>query len=510
MFIVRALLGLCVLGSTVSAFGDDQEEAAKRGQYLAIAGDCAGCHTREGGDDYAGGLAVESPLGTLYTANITPDNDTGIGNWSLEDFTRALRLGLGNEGEYLYPAMPYDAYTKLSDDDISDLWAYVNSLAPVQYDPPENEMVFPANIRFGLALWQAVEFNPGRLEPDPEKDDEYNRGAYLVEALGHCSACHTPRDLLLGEKQDERYTGAELHGWYAPNIGPGPLSAIKDWSVDDVAQYLATGSNNTNQKVAGEMANVIHLSLSKLASSDLQAMATYLKDMPPMSAAISEAKNSEEPGNPRLHIGRALYAENCLGCHQADGHGIKDAVPSLVDNGAVSGQVGNDIIMLMLEGHAPDGTWGQMPSFASSLSARDMADVANYVRMAWGNHASPNVTVDLVHSLRADAQIPEGGQQAAVDCPILSGALMAPTLEVTLDEFDSALDSENVARDLVQSYRDKLESSDADVLADTGNIVQALSSAYCRALAATGEISNAEQMGRVAELAGRLSVVAIN
>ena len=508
MFILRAVLSLSILGTTMSALAADQEEAIKRGAYLATAGDCSGCHTREGGKDYSGGLAIESPLGTLYSANITPDSENGIGDWSLEEFKRTLRQGLGKEGEYIYPAMPYVAYTKISDDDISDLWAYFKSLDPVKYDPPDNEMMFPANIRFGLALWQASEFKPGRLEPDPEKDDVYNRGAYLVEALGHCSSCHTPRNLLLGQKEDERYTGAEIHGWYAPNIGPGPLSVISDWSVDELATFLATGSNDENQKAVGEMANVIHLSLSQLTPEDLTAMATYLKEMPAMDDSVTDVDNSEEINNPRAQVGRALYAENCLSCHQADGKGIEDAVPSLVGSSAATAEVGNNIVMMMLEGHAPDGTWGQMPSFASTLSGRDMADVANYVRMAWGNQTSPNVTVDLVHSLREAADIPDGGQQAAVDCPIVTGALMEPTLDMTLAEFENALTSKSNATNLVQTYWTTLESTDNSDLADTENTVLALTSAYCRALAEGGKISNAEQMGRVAALAGRLATVA--
>ena len=256
------------------------------------------------------------------------------------------------------------------------------------------------------------------------------------------------------------------------------------------------------------MANVIHLSLSQLTSDDLTAMATYLKEMPPMSESIAKADDDEKASNPRLEVGRALYASNCLSCHQADGKGIEDAVPSLVGSSAATAEVGNNIVMLMLEGHAPDGTWGQMPSFASILSARDMADVANYVRMAWGNHADPNVTADLVHSLREAAEIPEGGQQAAVDCPIVTGELMAPTLDVTLAEFENALTSKSNASDLVQSYWTALKSSDNGSLVDTENTVLALSSAYCRALAEGDTISNAEQMGRVSALAGRLATVA--
>ena len=505
---MRILIALCLVGSACSVFADANSEAIERGEYIATAGDCSGCHTREDGDDFAGGLAIDSPLGTMYSANITPDEETGIGSWTAEDFKRLLRLGRGDEGEYIYPAMPYTAYTKLNDADISDLWAYIQSLQPVSYEPPENAMMFPANIREGMAVWQAAEFVPGAFEPDPEKDDVYNRGAYLVEALGHCSACHSPRNLLLGEKDGERYTGAEIHGWYAPNISSGPMSVIADRTIEELSNFLRTGSNDDNQKVVGEMAAVVHGSLSKLSVEDVTAMATYLKQRPAPEDAVAELTSDDDDYEQvRMDAGRALFAQNCMGCHQSDGKGIELGAPSLVGSAGIVTGPPNNIIMMMLEGHAPgEGTWGVMPSFANILSAGDMADVANYVRTAWGNEGAPDATADLVHELRQVAELPEGGQQPAVDCPVLSGTLMEPTLDMTVEQFDSALGNGSEAQKLVAQYQASLDTAALEQDIEDSDTVQALASAYCRALAEDAVMSGAEQQARVAALAGRVSV----
>ena len=475
-------------------------DAVERGRYLAIAADCAGCHTRDGGEAFSGGQAIESPLGTLYTANITPDPETGIGRWTEADFRRALWEGRDDEGHYIYPAMPYDSYTKLTEADVSDLWAWARSLEPVPYTPPDNDMVFPANIREGLAVWQELEFEPGRFVPEPGRGAEYNRGAYLVEGAGHCGACHTPRDALLGSDDTRRFTGAEIHGWYAPSIAPVASSGIADWDVDQLATWLATGTNDTNQVVVGEMAAVVHGSLSKLTSADVRAIATYLKEMPAPERVPDTAPTSE-PRPARRAAGRALYAAHCLSCHQAGGRGIEGAVPSLVDNGAVTAPEGDDVVMLMLEGHSSDGTWAAMPSFARTLSARDVADVANYVRTAWGNAGDPNVTPDKVGELLAQASLPEHGQQPGIDCPVLDGPRMAPALAVTAGGFDGVEDDPGRVAGMVDGYREARADS------STEELVLALSSAYCRSLAAE-PMSLPEQQGRVAAFAGRVAEIA--
>ncbi len=474
-------------------------DAVKRGEYLSLAGSCVGCHQRDGGEEYAGGLAVESPFGAMYSSNITPDEEHGIGTWTEEDFKRSLHQGYSKDVGYIYPSMPYNFYTKITDEDVSDLWAYFKSIEPVNYEPPENTMVFPANIRTGLALWQELEFEEGRFEPVEGKDEEYNRGAYLVEALGHCQACHSPRNLLMGTDEDREYTGAEIHGWYAPSIGAGPMSSIKDWSVEELATFLQTGTNRDNEKVAGEMSAVIHRSLSKLREDDVLAMARYIKEMP----------ESEEPGEEkeatlsakRRDAGRALYAQNCLGCHQAKGKGIEGAVPTLAGNGTITGKKGNNIVLLMYQGHSADGTWATMPSFADELSARDMADITNYVRTAWGNDAEPNMTVEQVAELREYAEIPEEGQPVSVKCPVVKAEAIQPALDISTERYEQAKTDKSALKSLVEDYRTARADS------STSQVVQALSSVYCRSVAKE-DISAAEAGGRIAAFAGEVAQVA--
>ena len=501
--------GTLLLGALALLFAPDRNVSAntdaddpalvERGAYLALAADCTGCHTAEGGEPFAGGRPIESPLGTLYTSNITTDPEHGIGDWTQEDFKRALRLGINHDGEYIYPAMPYVAFTKITDEDIAALWAWQRSLEPSDNEPPENEMTFPANIRTGLGVWQAVEFEAGRFEPDEERDEEYNRGAYLVEALGHCSSCHTPRTALFAQDEDRRYTGAEIHGWYAPAIGPGKMSEIADWSVDELADFLYTGETSDNQKAAGMMARVVHESLSQMEKSDVYAMARYLKEMPVANEEV-ETEEVAALSPEEEEAGRSLYAGNCLGCHQSDGLGIEQGVPSLVGASSVVGREPNTLIMIILEGHQVDETWAAMPSFANDLSSRDIALVANYVRTAWGNDGTPDVTFEKVNELRELAEIPEGAERATVNCPVLSGDVLEPALEITQEQFEAARNNSARVAELVEGYREERADSPLP------EVVNALSAAYCRYVSTEGDLSAAEQQMRIAAFAGQVAV----
>ena len=492
--------GLLLLAPGNDASANEGADAAlvERGAYLALAADCSGCHTAEGGEPFAGGRMIESPLGTLHTQNITPHPEHGIGEWTKADFTRALRLGINHEGDYIYPAMPYVSYTKITDEDIDALWAWSRSLEPSDNEPPEHEMMFPANIRQGLAVWQAVQFEAGRFEPAEDRDEEYNRGAYLVEALGHCSSCHTPRNVMFGQDEDRRYTGAEIHGWYAPAIGPGAMSSTNDWDIDELAHFLHTGETSDNQKAAGMMARKVHESLSQMEKSDVRAMARYLKEMP-----APEERVEPEPvaglSPEEQEAGRSIYAGNCLGCHQSDGSGIDQGVPTLVGAASVDGNKPNTLIMLMLEGHQVDGTWAAMPSFAEELSSREIALVANYVRTAWDNDGEPSATFELVNELREVAKVPPGGERQAVNCPVLSGDVIEPALEVTKAEFEAAVNNASRVAELVEGYR--AERADAPL----SEMVNALSAAYCRHVA-DEDISEVEQQTRIAAFAGQVAV----
>jgi len=264
--VLIALISLTLVGSQVLA---DTADRIKRGEYLARTADCVACHTAEGGEPFVGGLPFKTPMGTLYSANITPDKETGIGKWSDEEFMRALREGKGKHGENLYPAMPYTSYTLITDEDVQLIKDYLFSLPPVKRRDQKDEMTFPFNVRQGLSAWKLIDFDNRRFQPDDKMDDSWNRGAYLVEALGHCGECHTPRNVTMGMKANERYAGAMLDGWHAFNITSDKAAGIGSWSQDDIVDYLRSGHAAGKGGAAGPMAEVIENSTRHLTDADL-------------------------------------------------------------------------------------------------------------------------------------------------------------------------------------------------------------------------------------------------
>ena len=304
----------------------------ERGRYLAIAGDCASCHTVPGsGQPFAGGRPIETPFGIVVGANITPDSETGIGAWSDELFVRALREGKGHDGELLYPAMPYPYYTKLTESDALAIRAYLNTVKPVRNAVVSNKLPFPLDIREGMAAWNALYFTSGEFKPDPTKSAEWNRGAYLVEGLGHCGACHTPKSALGGDDRAHAFQGYALQGWFAPNITNDSERGLGGWSVADIAAYLKNGHNPTTAST-GIMAEEITLSSSHMTDADLTAIATYLKDLPGQTAAPAAAISASDP---KMVAGEAIYADECSACHGLDGKGVPYLFPSLAGSSNV-------------------------------------------------------------------------------------------------------------------------------------------------------------------------------
>lgn len=472
--IAAGCLALTVFASAACAAAAEPTPA-ERGKYIALAADCGSCHSAPGGRPFAGGAPLKTPFGKIYPPNITPDPKAGIGSWTEADFTRALREGVRKDGARLYPAMPYGSYTKMTDDDVGALWAYLRTVPAVKRVPPANTLVFPFNLRPGLAVWQAAYFKPGRFAPSPDKDAIWNRGAYLVDAMGHCGSCHTPRNIAQGLEKQRRLTGAQIEGWYAPDISSDPLSNLGTTSVDDLATFLKTGKSRGNVKSFGLMQEVVHDSLSHLGDDDIHAIAVYLKDQPgdarPQDSAQSEVPASE------LAAGKSLYEENCSGCHQSDGKGVAGKVPALAGNSAVTAREPYNVVMAMLEGFDPQGPWAAMASFASVLGDEQIAAVANYVRSAWGNKAQHAANEWSVGSLRAVAQSGASAPRAALVCPILPRAAVQPALSLGLDELkQSATDHDKLER-LVGTY------VAARPRASTAEVIEAMSSAYCRAIA---------------------------
>ena len=391
-------------------------ETIGRGRYIARLGDCVACHTEQGSSDMAGGLALETPFGKIYSTNITPDTVSGIGGWSFAAFDRAMRHGIAQDGHRLYPAMPYPSYAKITEADMSDLWAYLRyGLEPVRKANKPNYMRFPFNQRWGLAFWDKVFARAEVFRPNPGKDAQWNRGAYLVQGLGHCGACHTPRGIGFqevamsdhGEVGGEYLSGAQVENWNAIN-----LRGL--WDVPDMMQILKTGQNRFST-VSGAMTDVISHSTQYFSVPDLTAMAVYLKSLSLKTTASNPPDGNVSditlPMTPEGTLPVALwntrgglaYAQFCADCHRANGQGVSGIFPPLVGNPVLNAQDPSSLIHIMLTGwqtpstHANKRTF-TMPSFAR-LDDSGISEILNYVRSNWSETRTP-ITSEQISSAR--------------------------------------------------------------------------------------------------------------
>ncbi|MDB5656301.1 MAG: hypothetical protein JWQ94_3914 [Tardiphaga sp.] len=389
----RSFLAAALLVSlSGSAFAQDTQsfDRVERGRYLSVLGDCAGCHTAPGGASFAGGLALDTPFGKLVAPNITPDRETGIGNMTDDEFVSVLHEGRGHNGRRLYPAMPYPAYTKMTEDDVRDMRSYFRTLAPVHNEVVSNQLPFPLNIRLAMAFWNWINFIPGRYQPDPQKSAEWNRGAYIVQGPAHCGTCHTPKTLLGGDKNLVALNGATLQGWFAPNITPDNYTGIGAWSKDDIAQYLKTGVNSFTM-ASGPMSEAITHSTSQMTDADIMAIATYLKDSGPAGNA---AKPTPIAANDNvMRVGAAIYKDSCAACHRDSGTGNAGLFPKLAGSALVQQGDPTTLVHVVLSGSravATDGapTGPAMPAFDWRLNDAQVAAVLTYIRNSWGNAAT--------------------------------------------------------------------------------------------------------------------------
>jgi len=390
--------GSVTFSRAADASNPSSSSPEERGAYLARAGDCEACHTKPGGAPYAGGQALDSPFGPLYPPNITPDPVHGIGAWSDDDFYRAMHNGVGRHGQYLYPAFPYEWFTKVTRDDVLAIRAFLKTVAPSSEPSKPNRLMFPFDIRAGLGPWQALYFHPGEYKPDPAKSAGWNRGAYLVEGLGHCADCHTPKGLAMEPIDSKAFSGGSIDHWYAPNITSDPAEGIGRWSEQDLVQYFKTGMAPGKGVVVGPMAQVVHDSLSHLSDSDLRAMATYVRSIPPLASYKPDRPSAELGAHPS---GESIYIQHCSFCHQLDGRGRPGAVPALAGNGAVQAKGPEDVIRVILGGHLATGTFAPMPPVGAGLTDQEVADVADYVRNAWSNAAPVIEKTGLVGEIRS-------------------------------------------------------------------------------------------------------------
>jgi mono/diheme cytochrome c family protein len=385
-------LAACTTGAIAAWAAEDSQafEKIERGRYLAVLGDCVSCHTAPGGKPFAGGAALETPFGALIGPNITPDVATGIGAWTESDLWRAMHEGIGRDGVRLYPAMPYPAYTKVTRDDVSAIWAYLRSLDPVRNEVQPNQLRFPFNIRRpATSTWDLINFQPGVFQPNPAKSDAWNRGAYLVEGLGHCGTCHTPKNITGGDRGSEALQGALLQDWYAPDLTEDPRTGIGSWSIEEIVRYLKTGANSYDI-ASGPMAEAVSNSTSKMTDADLLAIATYLKDRAPRSG---RAVTALAAANPRMVAGRAIYEDRCAACHSHSGAGVPNLFSRLASAPLVQSTDPTSLIRVVLIGSRAVATSAAptapaMPAFGWNLNDTEVADVLTYVRNTWGNAAS--------------------------------------------------------------------------------------------------------------------------
>jgi mono/diheme cytochrome c family protein len=397
-------------------------ELVARGEYLARAGNCVSCHTTRGGAPYAGGRGIETPFGIVYASNITPDPNHGIGRWSAAEFWRALHNGRSRDGRFLIPAFPYPNYTHVSRADSDAIHAYLRTLAPVAQPNRAHGLRFPFDTQLALAAWRAMYFRPGVMKPDPARSPEWNRGAYLVQGLGHCNACHASRNLLGAASSLDLGGGLiPLQNWYAPGLNSPHEAGVADWKIEQIARLLKNGVDDKASSVLGPMAEVVRARTQYLSDSDLLAMATYLKALPqvvdPRDEAASRAARAasavlhvppasaaataaSQAAGERVLLGASLYKKHCAACHGDSGEGAPGAYPRLAGNRAVVMDPPANVVRVILAGGFAPATSGNprpygMPPFASLLNDDEVAAVASTIRGSWGNHADPVSTFDV-------------------------------------------------------------------------------------------------------------------
>ncbi|MDQ0978254.1 cytochrome c [Pseudomonas synxantha] len=393
-----------------------ETDLIKQGEYLARAGDCVACHTAKGGKPFAGGLPMETPIGVIYSTNITPDK-TGLGDYSFEDFDKAVRHGIAKNGSTLYPAMPYPSYARVSDSDMQALYAYfMKGVEPVAQENKDSDIPWPLSMRWPLAAWRwmfapAVEEHQAQTAADPV----INRGAYLVEGLGHCGACHTPRALTMQEKALSAADGnaflsgsAPLEGWIAKSLRGDHKDGLGSWSEEQLVQFLKTGRSDRSA-VFGGMSDVVVHSMQYMSQDDLTAIARYLKSLPAVDPKdqphqydkqVAQALWKGDDSKP----GASVYIDNCAACHRTDGHGYTRVFPALAGNPVLQTADATSLINIVLNGgtlpatHTAPSTF-TMPAFAWRLSDQEVADVVSFIRGSWGNKGAP-VNASEVADLR--------------------------------------------------------------------------------------------------------------
>jgi mono/diheme cytochrome c family protein len=397
------LRGEDALPEQAEAFNTTPQQV-ERGRYLALAGNCAGCHTTRGGQPYAGGLPLETPFGTIYSSNLTPDTQAGIGGWSSAHFWRAMHNGRSKDGRLLYPAFPYPNFTKVTREDSDAIYAYLRSVAPAPVPNRAHRLRFPYDTQAALAVWRALSFKPETFVANAGKPAEWNRGAYLVDGLGHCIACHGSRNSLGATETQLGLSGGliAVENWYAPSLNDPREAGVAAWAAADVVALLKSGVAPRGS-VMGPMADVVFRSTQYLSDADLTAMASYLKDLPGVAKSEAPARttvpNRRDLGT--MARGGKIYDQRCAYCHGDQGQGATGAYPPLAGNRAVNMARPTNLIQVVSHGGFLPSTPGNprpygMPPFGQVLDAAEVAAVLTYIRGSWGNDSAPVTQLDTM------------------------------------------------------------------------------------------------------------------
>lgn len=400
--LIATLLCTCTAllpAGTLAGPSTADDEIIARGEYLARAGNCMGCHTARGGEDFAGGRRLTTDFGIFYTPNITPDPDTGIGDWTREQFRQAMHRGQRADGSPLYPVCPYTSFTRVSREDVDAIHAYLHALPAVRHETPEHDVGFPVSVRALQSLWQRLYFEPGPFEADPDQSERWNRGAYLVRGLGHCMVCHAERGRLGVQREGTGFAGGHVQGWYAPSLHSSDEAGLQGWDEEKAVALLRHGRAG-DTSMMGPMADVVYDSLQHLTEDDIRAMTEYLRSLPDEEVNASSRRPPVSARREEIMMGRGreIYENRCMDCHGASGEGTV-AAAALAGNRAVTLNDPTNVIQVIRHGGYPPGTEGNprpfgMPPFAE-LSAADIAAVATYIRRSWGNEGEPVSSVTV-------------------------------------------------------------------------------------------------------------------
>ncbi|MCA1323198.1 c-type cytochrome [Herbaspirillum sp. alder98] len=412
-YFIAACAAVMTLSAAVSSAQNVDAQLVKRGEYLAKAGDCVACHTAKGGKPFAGGLPIATPIGTVYSSNITPDKEHGLGNYSEAEFDQALRHGIRKDGASLYPAMPYPSYAKVKPADVKALYAYFMNGVKAEPVPNRNvDIVWPLSMRWPLSIWRKV-FAPGVAVDGADDNSPIVRGRYLVEGLGHCGACHTPRGVGMQEKalsddSTQFLSGGVIDGYLASNLRADPRDGLGTWSEADIVAFLKTG-RNSHSAAFGGMADVVANSTQHLSDEDLTAIAKYLKSLAPVKSGVAPLAYDDKThqalrkGSDQSN-GAMTFLNNCAACHRSSGKGYEETFPVLALSPTVNAENPASLIRIVLEG--AEMPWTQtaptqfaMPAFGARLSDQEVADVVTFIRSSWGNSAGA-VKADEVAKVR--------------------------------------------------------------------------------------------------------------